>query len=265
MQHKLKGCLKNISNAFPNKHFVGEKHNISSHTEQELWCFMTVSSVDPIKSDHSQIFAHMVALIQDEIDDTTDEYSVQIQDSIFTAVRLCKREPFFFHEKKAATFKTQSGKTWYGKQEGLFIATEKDIESVFLGTNPATQIQLVYKPVEVLQKQYGDKPPKGNPLFYTCRDQKIGIFPMPQNIYTVRFFYDVADLGEENALQDDDPWMIHAFDLIKARAKYELYKNILKDPEYAAVSYNDFQEQLKILYIETSRRKGASHIFPMGF
>ncbi|WP_455480526.1 phage adaptor protein [Bartonella sp. B12(2025)] len=215
--------------------------------------------------DHSKTFSYMVALIQDEIDDTTAEYSVQIQDSILTALRLCEREPFFFNEKREVTFKTQSGKTWYGQEEGIFIESEKALESVLLGAHAATQKQLFFKSVEVLQQEYGLQPSQGTPLFYTYLDHKIGLFPTPQQVETVRFSYVPVRFRDGKMMEEDDPWLIHAFDLIKARAKYELYKNILKDPEYAAVSFRDFQEQLQALRFETSRRKGSSNILPMRF
>ncbi|EJF88502.1 hypothetical protein ME1_00587 [Bartonella vinsonii subsp. arupensis OK-94-513] len=248
--------------------------------------------------DHSQSFLRMIALIQDEIDDTTAEYSTQIQDSILTALRLCEREPFFFNEKRTLTFKTQRGKTWYGQEEGIFIESERDVEAVLLGTHETPQektlvTQLVFKPREVLQKHYGAQflqlpaqeipqripqetpqgvpqgrpqgTSQGRPLFYTYHDQKIGLFPTPIQVETVRVFYAPAPFGEECLREEDNPWFTHAFDLIKARAKYELYKNILKDPEYAAVSFSDFQEQLQALRFETSRRKGAANILPMRF
>ncbi|MGF7158233.1 hypothetical protein [Bartonella heixiaziensis] len=231
---------------------------------------MTVSPADSnhqdcIDLDHSQTFDHMVTLIQDEIDDTTAEYSVQIQDSIFTALRLCEREPFFFNEKRIMTFKTKPRKTWYEQEDGFFMYPGMILESVFLGTYAPTQKQLFFKPSEALQKQYGTQPPLETPVFYTCSEQKIGLFPTPANVETVRLSYARAYFGEGMGMQEDNPWFIHAFDLIKARAKYELYKNILKDPEYAAVSFNDFQEQLQVLHAETSRRKGASNILPMKF
>ncbi|EJF74109.1 hypothetical protein HWV54_02815 [Bartonella alsatica] len=214
---------------------------------------------------HSKTFAYMVALIQDEIDDTTAEYSTQIQDSIFTALRLCEREPFFFNEKRQVTFKTQSGKTWYGQEVGIVIESEKVLESVLVGTYPATQMQLLFKSVEALQQQYGLQPPQGTPLFFTCFDQKIGLFPTPQQVETVCLFYAPVRVGDEQVMEKDNPWLIYAFDFIKARAKYELYKNILKDPEYAAASFRDFQEQLQALRFETSRRKSFSNILPMRF
>ncbi|WP_317993756.1 hypothetical protein [Bartonella gliris] len=215
--------------------------------------------------DRYKTFDHMVTLIQDEIDDTTAEYSAQIQDSIFTALRLCEREPFFFNEKRVVTFKTKPRKTWYGQEDGFFRQPDMVLESVFLGTYLPTQTQLFFKTSEALQKQYGEKPPLATPLFYTCADQTIGLFPTPPNVETVRLSYARMHFREGMGTQEDNPWFIHAFDLVKARAKYELYKNILKDPEYAAVSFNDFQEQLQVLHTQTSRQTGASNILPMRF
>lgn len=231
---------------------------------------MTISPInlnhlDLTHTGYPQTFASMVALIQDEIDDTTAEYSTQIQDSIFIALRLCERESFFFNEKRRMIFKTQPGKIWYGQAEGIFIESEKIVESVLLGTHEATRTSLLFKSVEALKKQYGLQPPRGEPLFYTYCDQKIGLFPTPKQVESVCVIYACARLRDEQLKEDDNPWFIHAFDLVKARAKYELYKNILKDPEYAAASFRDFQEQLQVLRFETSRRKGSTNILPMRF
>nr|WP_244427676.1 hypothetical protein [Bartonella australis] len=207
----------------------------------------------------------MVMLIQDEIDDTTAEYTVQIQDAIFTALRLCEREPFFFNEKRKITFTTQSGKTWYGRDDNDSIGVGVAIGSLFLEHDNAEPRPLLYKSAEFLKKKYEDSPPQGIPIFYTYDDQKIGLFPTPQNADIVHFSYTPFPSVDECSMQDNHPWFTHAFDLIKARAKYELYKNILKDPEYTIVSFNDFQEQLQALRYETSRAKGCSNILATGF
>ncbi|WP_455478006.1 hypothetical protein V3565_04455 [Bartonella sp. B10] len=220
---------------------------------------------DATDSKNLDDFSRMVEIIQDEIDDTTSEYLEQIQNSIFTAMRFCTQESFFFNEKKVVTFKTQIGKIWYGQQDGFFLEPNMVLDSVFLETHSATQIQLFYKSIELLQQQYGSHSSQGTPYFYTCSDQKIGLFPTPQDVYDVRFFCTIGYDKGKSIIQNDSPWMMYAFDLIKARAKYELYKNILKDPEGAASAFNDFQEQVKALRIETSYRRNASNILPMRF
>ncbi|EJF84365.1 hypothetical protein MCY_01165, partial [Bartonella rattimassiliensis 15908] len=51
----------------------------------------------PVKQDvyrHRRTLSHLVSVIQDEIDDITDEYVSQIQESIFSAIRFCERESF---------------------------------------------------------------------------------------------------------------------------------------------------------------------------
>ncbi|EJF88020.1 hypothetical protein [Bartonella rattimassiliensis] len=217
------------------------------------------------QSDQYKTFAYMVALIQDEIDDTTAEYSQQIQDSIVTALRLCEHELFFFNEKREKSFKTQNGQTWYGQKEGVIIESEKVLEGAFLVKKDKTQTKLFFKPVQVLYQQYGMHPELGTPFFYTCLNQKIGLFPTPEQVETIKLSYVPIYFADEQLKESHNPWLVHAFDLIKARAKYELYKNILKDPEYAAVSFRDFQEQLQALRIETSRRKDSSKIRSMSF
>ncbi|AQX28410.1 MULTISPECIES: hypothetical protein [unclassified Bartonella] len=217
-------------------------------------------------SGHAKTFEQMVTLIQDEIDDTTAEYSVQIQDSILTALRLCEREPFFFNKMREISFKTQSGKTWYEYEDTTFLETEMVIESLVLEQKKAKPIPLLYKSMKKGQKEYKKNHlVQGIPVFYTFLDQKIGLFPTPNTVETVRLFWRSAHFSDILTLQDENPWFIYAFDLIKARAKYELYKNILKDPEYATVSFKDFQEQLQFLRYETSRREGCSNILSTGF
>ncbi|MCZ2203720.1 hypothetical protein [Bartonella sp. A05] len=238
---------------------------------------MTVSAFDPYTFEesipdthYSKAFQSMMTLIQDEIDDTTDEYSPQIQDSIISALRMCKRELFFFNTKEKISFKIQKGKQWYGKEDNIFIEPDMVIEALFLKTNSEKQQALSYKSMEELeeeerlQEKYGLRASREYHDSYTFLNQKIGIFPIPQKD-GVAWLYCVPRLVEGATMQKDDIWFFCAFDLIKARAKYELYKNILKDPEYAAVSYNDFQEQLQLLRYETSRLRGCGNILPTGF
>ncbi|ATO57854.1 hypothetical protein [Bartonella sp. 1-1C] len=233
----------------------------SSLTKPSAQSYSSVSKF----SDHAKTFGQMVALIQDEVDDTTGEYSVQIQDSILTALRLCEQEPFFFNKIREICFKTQSGKTWYGYEDTAFLEKEMVIESLVLEQKDAGRIPLLYKSVKKAQKECKNHSVQGTPVFYTFLDQQIGLFPTPDTVETVRLFWRPVYFSDSFTLQGENPWFFYAFDLIKARAKYELYKNILKDAECAAVAFNDFQEQLQLLRYETSRHEGCSHILSTGF
>ncbi|WP_455476856.1 hypothetical protein [Bartonella sp. B41] len=228
---------------------------------------MAASFTNSIFPDYTN-FPHIFDIIKDEIDDLTNEYFRQIQNSVLVAFRLCSKEPFFFNEKKVMTFETQRGKIWYGEQEGVFSEENVVIDSLCLKAPDGIQTHLHFKTLRLLQQQFemsefGRR--LGVPTFYTYSDDKIGLFPAPKDVEVVHLFYFPDSLSEGNVWNDDSPWMIHAFELIKARAKYDLYKNVLKDPELAAISFNDFQEQLKILREETSRRKCLSKIHSVEF
>ena len=67
-------------------------------------------------------------------------------------------------------------------------------------------------------------------------------------------------LEEVLKADEESPWFVDAFDLVKARAKYELYKDILKDADSARTAFNDSNEQLSALKAETSRRNGSGKI-----
>ncbi|WP_245289008.1 hypothetical protein [Bartonella henselae] len=73
-----------------------------------------------------------MSVIQDEIDDITDEYISQIQESIFTAVRFCERESFFFNESRDVVFTTSVGKGVYDASDTRYIETAVTIKTVFL-------------------------------------------------------------------------------------------------------------------------------------
>lgn len=219
---------------------------------------------------HPKTFLDMVTVIQDEVDDTTSEYLAQVSDSILTALRRCEQEPFFFNQKRTATFKTRKGKGWYGREDNPLIEANIGICSVSLEDKDRLNTDLVYQPSDLFQtdlfpRDNGGETRHDRPVFYTLLERRIGVFPIPQRSVTLRFSYVPFPQGEGDRAQEDPIWSPHAFDLIKARAKYELYKNILKDSEAAAVSYNDFQEQLKLLHCETSRRSGMGRILSTGF
>lgn len=52
-------------------------------------------------------------------------------------------------------------------------------------------------------------------------------------------------------------WTADAYYLIKARAKYILYKNTIKDPDGAAEALNDYEDQRTNLLAETGRRRST--------
>lgn len=224
---------------------------------------ITVTTTGPLSTAPSVLihkdktFSDLHTVISDEIDDTTSEYSQQIQNAIFSAIRLCEREPLYFNESREITFSTLKGQAWYDEKDNRNIATASGIRSVFLDRKTGAQTRLKYASPDELEVSTNEH---GEPYSYTYFNRKLCLYPTPDQTYQIRLLLEPIKLAEITSPNQESPWFTEAFDLIKARAKYELYKDILKDSVMAQASFNDFTEQLASLKAETSRRTGSNMI-----
>ncbi|WP_273783944.1 hypothetical protein [Bartonella sp. AU15XJBT] len=213
---------------------------------------------------HRKTLSHLISVIQDEIDDITDEYVAQIQESIFAAIRFCERESFYFNESRDVVFETRAGKGIYDATDTHHIETAVKIRSVYLRSDPHHKIELERRSPFSLESSLSSEQ-RGTPVCYSYFDRKLHLYPTPDRTYQIQLILSPQRLSEIESVDEEHPWFVHGFDLIKARAKYELYKNILKDPDCATAAYNDFTEQLHELRAETSKRHNVTRIIPTDF
>ena len=216
-----------------------------------------IINLPTLLSPKNKNFSDMIAVIQDEIDDTTNEYFSQIQEAIFSAIRFCSREPLFFNETRDVVFATKKGQAWYGKADERTIATALHIRFVFLEKQNGELTQLKFQSPEKLETA---QQTAGEPFSYSYFAKRLRLYPTPDKSYRIRLLLEPYRLDDVLTADEETPWFSDAFDLIKARAKYELYKDILKDADMAAASFNDFNEKLSALKAETSRRNGSNLI-----
>lgn len=221
----------------------------------------------PAKQDvyrHRKTLSHLVSVIQDEIDDITDEYVAQIQESIFAAIRFCERESFYFNESRDVTFQTRAGQGAYDASDTRHLETAVKIKSVYLSWDQHHKLELERRSPFALEPSLSSEQ-QGTPVCYSYFDRKLHLYPTPDRAYQIQLLLSPQRLSEIESVDEEHPWFIYGFDLIKARAKYELYKNILKEPDCAAAAYNDFNEQLHELRAETSKRHNVTRIIPTDF
>ncbi|WP_412058129.1 hypothetical protein [Bartonella sp. DGB2] len=216
-------------------------------------------------------FKDLINILKDEIDDINGNYEKQIERYISDAIRFCAREPFYFNESRDVFFIAYPGQDWYGRIDEPNIADAVAITHLYLQTSQGNHL-LDHKTNEELEL-LGDSNPyigphpanqKGAPRAYCVFNQKIRLYPTPDTYYRIRLVMAPRRFTVTNSAIAS-PWLTEASGLIKARAKYEIYKNIFKDPDLAASAYSDFQEELKALIQETSRRKGRESITPTLF
>lgn len=222
-----------------------------------------ISSVPTILAPQIKTLNDLINNISDDIDDTNNEYLAQIQEAIFSAIRFCEREPFYFNESREVTFLTKEKQEFYSREDNAAIATLAGLSNIYCHSSNSRQYILKAEQPQFFEKF--NTHTAGEPLYYCYFGQKLRFYPIPDQSYKIRLQIAPIRFDNISMASEANPWFYEAFDLIKARAKYELYKDILKDSNFAATAFNDFQEQLAALRAETSRRNGSGKIYATNF
>lgn len=210
--------------------------------------------------------ADLQADIADDVDDTTGEYDSQIIKAIQAAQRYCERYTFYFNETRDLTFSTVDGQEWYDETDNANIPTLVRIHELYSEDTQGQRTTLIRKPPEDLETLSDNSAASGEPYLWTYFDQKIRLYPIPgATVYTIRMQLGPYRLTELSNPPDTNAWLDEAYDMMKARAKYILYKNTLKDPALAAEALNDYNDQFHSLKAETSSRSGTGCIQPTSF
>lgn len=199
----------------------------------------------------------MVTAIADDVDDTTGEYDFAIRRAIMTAVRYCERLTFYFNETRDIIFQTVPGQAFYSSDE---ISGLIKIQSIYRQDSAGQLSILRYRTPEDMELSSDTSAARGQPGSFSYFNKKLRIYPIPNAVETMRIqagpyrtAFDVNDI-------DDTVWTTDAYDMIKARAKYVLYKDTLKDATMAAEALNDFNDQRDALKGETAQRNGSGYV-----
>lgn len=206
-------------------------------------------------------FYDMMTVIADEIDDTTGEYTPQIQNCIFSAIRFCERDVYYFNETRDVTFKTVAGQEWYDGNDEPNISTLVRIVAAYCEDSSGQRVKLRRVQPSEIEIVSDNTASRGEPYSFTYFGQRIRLYPVPgDEAYTIRLQLGPYRLTPVQTSTDSNAWFSEAFDLVKARAKYLLYKDIIQDAPLAMAALNDFNEERSALDAETSRRNGTGQI-----
>jgi len=221
----------------------------------------SLEAVPPLLDKPKATFQEMIVAIADDLDDSHNEYLAQIQAAIFSAIRFCEREAFYFNQNREIVFKTIAGQAIYDGMAHADIATLAGLSAVYCQKMGERAQALQPMPAQRWERLQPNGTSFGRPQHYNYFAQTLRLYPTPDDArYLIRLSLEPKRLSMPTSMDEDHPWFLEAFDLIKARAKYELYKNILQDASQAAASWNDFLEQLQALRAETSRRISTGNI-----
>lgn len=202
----------------------------------------------------------LTADIADDVDDTSGEYGAQITAAVLAAIRYCERKMYYFNETRDETFVTVGTQEWYGAAANANIPTLVRIQRAYFVDSATNVIEMRRYIPEEMEILSGNGVATGQPYAWTYFKQQIRIYPIPNAVYTIRLQLGPYRLVPLVNPTDSNAWLNEAYDMIKARAKYILHKNTLKDPGLAMEALNDFEDQNRSLKAETAARNGTGYV-----
>ena len=203
-------------------------------------------------------FLQMRTKIADYLDrsDLTD----QIKDAINRAIEYYEKERFWFNEK-VGTFATVANTKNYGSAGG--VPTDiAEIDYVEV-TQSGKEYELKPRTFDYIKQRQGYDP-TGLPTDYAFYQENFYLNPVPNGIYTITISYQ-QKYTALSADADTNDFTTDAEDLIEARSRWWLYKNVIKDREEADLAKQDELDALNSLREKTRKLIATGYVKPTCF
>lgn len=187
---------------------------------------LKISSVfqTELSSTTAGTLGRMKARIANEIgrgDLTTD-----VANAISTAISYYQNERFYFNETRDITWNTVANQDIYTSADVANFANLIKIDYLFayIGGQPYAILPLFPKAMEWSHLSTGD--PIGQPLRFLHYAESIRLYPTPDQAYSMRMagVLSLAEPASDSVTGNN--WMTKAEEMIRCRAKYELYSHI---------------------------------------
>lgn len=171
----------------------------------------------------------------------------EIKGEIGEAIRFYNRKPYALTEFRGGELTTTSGTAWYsnvdltngaGDQDetGRTAVDVKDILRItYMRENPSSGINDAMQRIDyyAFERLFEGNTPSSSPTYYTVYAGQIGVWPTPDDAYTLYFSAHVKPVVP-TADDDTSVWLTEAEELILAAAAKRVCMFYLRDEERAA-------------------------------
>ena len=167
--------------------------------------------------------------LRDEILDEMEraELSTQAATAIKSAIKHYEKERFAFNEVRASSV-TDPDVEFYSLPTDVI-----EIDSLTITANNGTYL-LDEVPYGSLEDIYTNPNFTGKPSQYAVYDEQLRLYPIPDATHSLMMSY-VFRLPELSATSDTNAWLDVGKELVKYRAKADLYINLVRDQAMAAL------------------------------
>lgn len=179
--------------------------------------------------------------------------AAQIAEAINSAIDCYDADRFWFNESRSTTFVTTALKEFYTAADvpGLGLLTKIDFVYLYVNNTP---FELIQSSQIRLESASQNGTMSGQPGEFGWYDETLRLYPIPDAAWTVR----VGMVAERPAPATDSEtgnvWMVEAERLIRARAKLELARHVLRDQALTADMSAATADAFADLKIMTARR-----------
>lgn len=206
--------------------------------------------------------AELKAEIADDLDRT--DLTDQIEREISKAIRFYQSKRFYFNETRDVTFSTVAAQALYGVDDAPEIPQFFEIDQICAedGTQKYELDEISPKVWEVATGSGGTS---AKPISWAYFDQSIGLYPIPDGAVTIRLIGHIKKAEPEDDTEEDNVWMVEAFDLIRAHVCATLALKKLRDSTLFQAQTTAVGMELSRLLSETAGKVGAGFVTPSQF
>ena len=203
-------------------------------------------------------------IMQDRIADelARTDLTSQIAKSIQTAIRHYERERFFFNETQS-TLTTSIDQEYYAESDFATAPAIVEIDSARITVN-GSNYTLIRRDFDYIDQIATNADLTGDPTDYAYYNKKIRLYPIPDAARVIVVSH-VTKPATLSATTDTNAWMTDAEEMIRMKAKADLFYNVIRNPEEAQVCERAARMAHDSLWMETVQRISSGKIRPTSF
>lgn len=191
-----------------------------------------------------------------------DDLDTEIEEAIDEAIKDYQFRRWHFNEL-VTTFPTVVGQTDYAAAASAYLPDLYEIDSIS-SVYAGSVYELKQKPQLEIERLISSNSAQDNyPFYYTYYAQTLRLYPIPNDVYTIRIAGVLKVAGPASDAEEDNPWMNDGADLIRCAALADLHGGVMEDSmamaRYWEAKCTDAEAKLNA---ERSRRQSVTMIYP---
>lgn len=207
--------------------------------------------------------AVLKAEIADDLERT--DLTTQIAEAITAAITHWQAERFYFNESRLNTFVTVAAQSTYTSSDDGDIPNFLQIDYVKLIDSDGQIYTLLRQDPEDIEDLLFTGTSSGRPYSYAYWEESFRLFPVPDDVYTIRPVGHVLKAEPAADGATGNVWMTAGYDLIKAEALERLSKFKERDLDYAGTNREAKIAALSRLWRLSSKKTATGQIRPTQF